>query len=573
MTEQINLPNLLQELDTCQEENIVMLMSSILAHVLCGHVSEYRPLLKKLPGHRRRLLEAFFDAHTLDTLEPPYNRPDFASWFSFQTQTNSINAPLTLHELEQFPHIQTWQNDAVKHQAKYTAFEDKARRARTISNYKSTINILKVNAEDHASDIESAKHELALLEKEKKRMIRRMRKYRLFPTSEQRKFLRQFMGTCRWTYNQAVAHFRKTNVYRADLLRDLYVTKTTIKEQVYPEDMGPPPEWVFDTPKNFRFNALRRFQSNVRSAFSNKRNGNITKFKIGFKNKKESRFFTICEDAKDARITYVPGQSRALLSISKLKDIPIRCDPGLSIANEIQILNDNGFWYAAIPTFVRPSDNVNLGRAVTLDPGLKAFMTGVDLCGNSIHIGRGTRAQLDKLRGKAADAQRVMSEIKNMHGHRSGKQWKTFARAKRTFDCATAKIKNCVKELHYQTCAYLTKHYDTILLPIFTSKQMVKKSCARNHTFNKMLLDLKHYQFRELLRAKCEVTGKSLVVCSEMYTTQTCGNCSRLHLKIGNKDVFNCPHCDYIAGRDLNAAFNILRFTCAGSLAVHTIHR
>ncbi|KAL3660104.1 hypothetical protein V7S43_015025 [Phytophthora oleae] len=256
-----------------------------------------------------------------------------------------------------------------------------------------------------------------------------------------------------------------------------------------------------------------------------------------------------------------------------MKDIPIHCDPGLSISNEIQITNSNSFWYVVIPKFVRPSDNVNFGRTVALDPGLKAFMTGVDLCGNAVHIGHGNRDHLENLRNRAADAQRRMSEIKNICDHRTGKQWKTFARAKRAFDCATAKMKNCVKELHYQTCAYLTKHYDTIVLPIFSSKQMVKKSIARNHTYNKMLLGLKHFQFRELLRAKCELMGKSLVVCSEMYTSQTCGHCSRLHLKLGNKDVFECPHCNHVAGRDVNAAFNILRFTCAGSLAVHTIHR
>ncbi|KAL3673603.1 hypothetical protein V7S43_001304 [Phytophthora oleae] len=515
----------------------------------------------------------FVYASSLDTLEPLCNLPSLMSWFQFQTQSNSVRSSRSLQELEVFPHVKKWPRDAVVHQEKCAAFDQKAERARTISDYKATINILKVNSEEHASDIEAAKHVLKQFDKEEKLMVRRMRKYRLFPTSEQRKRLRQFMGTCRWTYNEGVAHFRKTNVYKAESLRDLYVTQTTRKVREYPEDMGPPPEWVFETPKNFRYNTLRKFQSNVKSAFSNNKNGNIAKFKINFKSKKDSRFFTFCEDAKDAKITHVAGESRALLSISKMKNIPIRCDPGLSISNEIQITNNNGFWYVVISRFVRPSDNVNLGRTVALDPGLKAFMTGADLCGNAVRIGRGNRDHLENLRNRAADAQRRMSEIKNICGHRTGKQWKTFARAKRAFDCATAKMKNCVKELHYQTCAYLTKHYNTIVLPIFSSMQMVKKSIARNHTYNKMLLGLKHFQFRELLRAKCELMGKSLVVCSEMYTSQTCGHCSRLHLKLGNKDVFECPHCNHVAGRDVNAAFNILRFTCAGSLAVHTIHR
>uniref|UniRef100_K3W9P9 Cas12f1-like TNB domain-containing protein n=1 Tax=Globisporangium ultimum (strain ATCC 200006 / CBS 805.95 / DAOM BR144) TaxID=431595 RepID=K3W9P9_GLOUD len=83
-------------------------------------------------------------------------------------------------------------------------------------------------------------------------------------------------------------------------------------------------------------------------------------------------------------------------------------------------------------------------------------------------------------------------------------------------------MKNCVKELHYQTSAYLTKYYDMILLPIFQMKDM--------------------------------------------------SHCSRLHFKLGSNDVFRCPHCEYTAGRDVNAAFNILRFVCGGSLAISKVY-
>ncbi|GAB9468772.1 hypothetical protein Gpo141_00006079 [Globisporangium polare] len=70
-----------------------------------------------------------------------------------------------------------------------------------------------------------------------------------------------------------------------------------------------------------------------------------------------------------------------------------------------------------------------------------------------------------------------------------------------------------------------------------------------------------HYQ------AKWAVSGKRVAVWSEMYTSRTCAQCDRLHLKL--KDVFDCPHCAYTAGRDENAAFNILRYVCAGSLQIH----
>jgi hypothetical protein len=74
-------------------------------------------------------------------------------------------------------------------------------------------------------------------------------------------------------------------------------------------------------------------------------------------------------------------------------------------------------------------------------------------------------------------------------------------------------------------------------------------------SFNTSILSLNHFKFRQLFQAKCAVKGNSPVVCSEMYTSRTC-------------DVFTCPLCTYRADRDENAALNILRNVCAGSLQV-----
>jgi len=56
------------------------------------------------------------------------------------------------------------------------------------------------------------------------------------------------------------------------------------------------------------------------------------------------------------------------------------------------------------------------------------------------------------------------------------------------------------------------------------------------------------------------------VVCSDMDTSRTCGRCYRLHVRLGSSDVFTCPFCAYRAGRDDNAALNILRNVCTESL-------
>jgi transposase len=69
------------------------------------------------------------------------------------------------------------------------------------------------------------------------------------------------------------------------------------------------------------------------------------------------------------------------------------------------------------------------------------------------------------------------------------------------------------------------------------------------HGLNTSILSLNRFKFRQLLQAKCAIKGKSVVVCSEMFTSRTCRRC-------------------YRAGRDETAALNILRCVCAGSLQV-----
>jgi transposase len=51
---------------------------------------------------------------------------------------------------------------------------------------------------------------------------------------------------------------------------------------------------------------------------------------------------------------------------------------------------------------VAPDPYECCGRCVALDPGLKAFMTGVDLEGNKLEFGRGNKFRLNEVRHRAS---------------------------------------------------------------------------------------------------------------------------------------------------------------------------
>ena len=58
-----------------------------------------------------------------------------------------------------------------------------------------------------------------------------------------------------------------------------------------------------------------------------------------------------------------------------------------------------------------------------------------------------------------------------------------------------------------------------------------------------------HYLFQQ---AKCELRGCSLDICTEEYTSKTCGRCGILN-NVGSRDVFSCSQ----GLIDVNGARNI----------------
>jgi hypothetical protein len=227
--------------------------------------------------------------------------------------------------------VQDWIADELSHATKCEAFEMKVERAHETSELTVRRNALnkeraecqellawsEEDEEAFEAALEEIKTRTTALKAEKKKLLMRTRKYRLYPTRQQKKTLRQFFGTCRWTYNQAVAHFRAMSEADANLLTTLYVTKTSAAARRYPDGRSPPPEWVFNTPSSMRNNVMRIFQTNVKSAFSNLRNGSVNKVKMRFVSKKKSPDFTIFEDLKMLELPRSRG-SRARSSCHSL---------------------------------------------------------------------------------------------------------------------------------------------------------------------------------------------------------------------------------------------------------------
>lgn len=80
--------------------------------------------------------------------------------------------------------------------------------------------------------------------------------------------------------------------------------------------------------------------------------------------------------------------------------------------------------------------------------------------------------------------------------------------------------------MHNQTANFLTTTFKSIFIPIFETKNMIKKETRNiNKGIVKRLLTLSHYKFKEKLKNMCKVRGINFKIITEEYTSKTCGNC------------------------------------------------
>lgn len=118
------------------------------------------------------------------------------------------------------------------------------------------------------------------------------------------------------------------------------------------------------------------------------------------------------------------------------------------------------------------------------------------------------------------------------------------------------KIENVVDDLHYKTINYITKKYNTIILPTFESQKLLKKMDSR--ISKRMLLAYKQYQFKTRLQQKCAQRGNRLILCTEEYTSKTCGRCGVIKTDLMREETYECGECGLQIDRDINGARNIL---------------
>jgi len=372
------------------------------------------------------------------------------------------------------------------------------------------------------------------------------RKYRFYPTNEQRRLLRKWIHGHRFTYNQFLEYTKNhdvkevkwTNFYK---MRELFVThkvgsknKETIINPFFHDK-----EWLLETPKSVRADAIKTLVSAYKTCFSNKRNGNINRWDMRFRSRKQKTYTFSLDYHADIRKTagnihIFPRIMKEHLIFKKrtkkeLKDITINHDA--------KIHYDGRQWFLIVVSD-RPVNNQEekpQKKTMAFDPGVRTFQTGYSET-ETIEISS-REDLLEKLQDK-------LDKLKSIRKFRS-----LYKIRKRQ--------KDVVNDLHWRTISYLKKNqYTDVLLPTFESQEMVKHNRTLSSKTKRCFLRLRHYVFKQRLKT---TPGLNVRTVDEAFTTKTCGRCGTLNHNIGGSVVFQCPSetCGAVIHRDINAARNI----------------
>ncbi len=71
------------------------------------------------------------------------------------------------------------------------------------------------------------------------------------------------------------------------------------------------------------------------------------------------------------------------------------------------------------------------------------------------------------------------------------------------------------------------------------------------------------YGFVQMLKYKCQLAGKALVILDERDTSKTCSGCGSKQEMPLYKRMYRCETCGLVMDRDENSAVNILRRSLA----------
>lgn len=342
-------------------------------------------------------------------------------------------------------------------------------------------------------------------------------------------------------YNRALAFSKKTGRCDAATFTEMgkrFVASRNIKQ-----------DWLRACPQVIRSSALRDLKAAYASNFAKRDKNPNHRFQMRFKSKKDENKAVRIEVVNAAVKVTADGRLSFFPTALQPMRFDTRALQGVKLDYDITIVKDKlGRFSIHVPLRRENQASREPADWCAVDPGVRTFLTTYSLDSVS-KIGQGAATRLFRLCRWLDD---LLSRISKTRGTQKKR------RMRRAADRMRLRIKNLVRELHWQAAAYLTHHYTDIALPVFETQRMARRLKRKLTTKTvRQMLTLSHYTFRQRLEHKAAREGCRVHLVDESLTTKTCTRCGVLKHNIKNKEVFKCGNCGLRIDRDIAGGRNI----------------
>ena len=385
-------------------------------------------------------------------------------------------------------------------------------------------------------------------------------KLKLNPNKDQKIQLNQWAGCVRFLYNKTIACLtnpKNTTLRHKYKLRSRFATvinQETKKQNSFYNNKP----WLSECLSSVRKYAIYQAEENLRSCFTNLKEGNITQFDAPYRTKKkeQSNGFSYTIEKQD-----IHKQGNKLY-ISNIGEIKYFCTKQLhklipslkeqkSQNKKKEVIYKPAFdckiqktafdeYFLIVPYVCKQKSKPKniFKNPISLDPGVRKVLTSYNPNNKeSLIFGKDYTTEMMKL----------FIQLDKMYSTNEDKT-KIKRLRKRIFYLK--------KEFRNQTAAYISKNHDLVLMPKLDTKKLVLKATRRLKTKTvRNMLSIGHSLLFESLKDKCWENGCYFLHVEEFYTSQTCPRCGSLHKTAS--ETYTCKKCNYTQDRDINGAVNI----------------
>lgn len=370
-------------------------------------------------------------------------------------------------------------------------------------------------------------------------------KYRIYPNGEQKVLIEKHFGCARFTYNWALAlqqkyyDEHKKSLSRKDIQDQLVSMK---KQEQY--------SWLNEVNSQTLLSGLLH----VYTAFGNFFKGRA-KFPK-FKSKKIPQRSYQCP--QHGSVDFEKGT----LNLPKLKGIKAVFSRQFDGKIKTVTISKTatGKYYASILVETNQAkvtaSIIEADKTIGIDLGLNHLLIQSD--GQKIENPKYLRQAQNRL----AIQQKIFARKK--------KESKNYQRQKLNVACIYEKVRLQRLDLHHKLTHHLIceNQATTYALEDLGIKNMVK-----NSKLAKSISDVAWGQFLTLLQYKAEWYGKNVLKIGRFVpSSKTCSCCGYKMEKLPlSVRLFECPSCNLVEDRDVNASINIRNFALADALGLRAV--